>query len=766
MISVMLVEQEAQSEFRKAVELHQRGRLSDAEEIYRAVSRAIPKHSGALHLLGVIAYQKGRFAEADRLIGQAIEINRHNATMHSNRDSVFIKLGPLGSFDTALELKPDFADALNNRGTVLNELGRNAEAIATYDKALAIRPDYAEALNNRGKAFCDLRRYDEALANSDKALEIRPNYAEALHNRGNALNGLKHFEEAIASFDQALTVNPDYAEAHNARGNALGALRRHAEALASYDRALAVRPDYSEALNNRGVVLNDLGRLGEALACYNQALTGSDFADVLNNRAGTYNSMKRYQEAASDWAKCPTLDPNYNYALGSRLLAKMYICDWSNFDADRALVLVRINSGTPAATPFGFAAISSSAAEQMKCAQLYTTSRFPESDKPLCRGERRSHERIRVGYISGDFRNHPSSHLIAGMFEHHDRSCFETIALSFGPDDHSKVRHRIQNAFETFIDVQSYGNRQIAELIHRLEIDIAVDLMGHQGKARTAVFADRPAPIQVNYLAFPGTMGARYFDYLVGDRIIIPPIHHQWYSEKIIYLPESYFVPYAAEDIADLVPTRSDLKLPERGFVFCCFNNTFKITPEIFDVWMRLLRAIEGSVLWLIEGDETSRGNLRREAESRGVSGNRLVFAPRVPLPDHFARHRQADLFLDTRYYGAHTTALDALWAGLPIVTCLGSAFPGRVAASLLTAIGFPELITNSLEEYGTLALKLARDPAYLASIKAKLANNRDVYPLFDVARFTRHMEAAYKAMWECYQRGEPPASFSVAPIS
>jgi predicted O-linked N-acetylglucosamine transferase (SPINDLY family) len=410
--------------------------------------------------------------------------------------------------------------------------------------------------------------------------------------------------------------------------------------------------------------------------------------------------------------------------------------------------------------------LPSSSADQLRCAELFVGDQYPVSANALWRGVRYAHDSIRIAYLSADFHQHATARLMAGLFELHDRSSFETTALSFGPADDSDMRRRLQRSFDRFVDVRMKTDQEIAELVRKLEIDIAIDLKGFTQDGRTNIFAQRAAPIQVSYLGYPGTMGAEYIDYIIADRVVIPHEHRRAYAEKVVYLPESYQANDAKRRIAERPPTRMEAHLPEKGIVFCSFNGNYKITPDVFDVWMRLLREVEGSVLWLIEASATAVDNLRREAGKRGISVERLVFAPKTDLESHLARHSLADLFLDTLPYNAHTTASDALWAGLPVLTCLGSTFPSRVAASLLHAVELPELITRSLEEYEALALKLARDPMLLSSLKAKLANNRVICPLFDTDRFARHIEAAYRMMWELWQRGESPRSFSVDPIA
>jgi protein O-GlcNAc transferase len=377
--------------------------------------------------------------------------------------------------------------------------------------------------------------------------------------------------------------------------------------------------------------------------------------------------------------------------------------------------------------------------------------------KPLWIGERYQHKKIRIAYLSADFHDHATAHLMAGLFDAHDRKLFEITAFSFGPDKKDKMRERLMAAFDDFIDIRSIDDNHVARMIREREIDIAIDLKGFTKDARVDIFAMRPAPIQVNFIGYPGTMGADFIDYIISDRVIIPPEMEQLYSEKVVCLPDTYQPNDDKREISQKPLLKAELGLPEKAFVFCCFNNNYKITPDIFNIWMKLLLHVEGSVLWLLDGGATVASNLRAEAKKRGVSADRIIFAPKMKLEDHLVRHQCADLFLDTMPYNAHTTASDALWAGLPILTCLGQTFASRVAGSLLTAAGMPELITHSLDEYEKMALRLAREPQTLAAIKAKLSKNRDTCALFDTKRYTRNLEAAYIKMWEIAQRGGKP---------
>ena len=575
--------------------------------------------------------------------------------------------------------------------------------------------------------------YEQALADYDLALALAPGDMGALVNRGNVLVKLRRFEEAIASFDRGLAAAPGNIDALNNRVLALKSLGRFEEALAGCDRALAINPNNPEILLTRGNALFDLNRYGEAVASYERALA---------------------------------IKPDLDLAPGANVYSRMIDCDWRNYDELRRKLIALVREGRLATSPFVMLGVACTAEDQRKCAEILARD-DPAVVTPLWRGERYAHERIRVAYVSADFREHPVSHLLAGLFEAHDRARFETMAISLGADDGSEVRARMMGAFERFVDARGKSDADVARAMRALEVDIAIDLMGYTMHSRPALLAHRPAPIQVNYLGFAGTMGADHIDYIVGDRVVIPEGAQQYFSERVAYLPDTYFPYDSKRTISEQTPTRTEAGLPETGLVFCAYNNSYKITPQIFDVWMRLLLAVDGSVLWLSGTNASAMRNLQREATARGIDAGRLRFASRQKrMEDHLARLRLADLFLDTLPYGAHTTASDALWAGLPVLTCRGETFAGRVAASLLNAVGLPEMVTENLADYEALALKLAREPVLLAAIKAKLARNRDTCALFDTARFARHIEAAYATMWEIWQRGEAPRSFSVEPVS
>jgi protein O-GlcNAc transferase len=715
-------------------------------------------------------YYLGRYEEAFSAYGEALALKPDLADAWLGRGNVSRLLkrydDAVAAFDKALALKPDLASAWLGRGNVSFNLKRHDDALAAYDRARRLQPDLAEVWLNTGNVLCELKRYDEAFAAHDKALELNPDLAEAWLGRGNVLWNLKRYDEASTAYDKAIALKPDFAEAWFGRGNVFCDLKRYDEASAAYDKAIALKPHFAEAWFGRGNVFRDLKCYREASAAYDKAIAlEPHLAEAWRSRGDIFAALRQYDRAFADYDRAVALKPALPYAAGFRLFVKLHLCDWTNLDAEAARLLSMIRAGGTLSWPFTLLPISSSLTDQLQCATRYIQAQATFS--PICQGEIHTHDRIRVAYLSSEFREHAVACLTIGLFEHHDRSRFEITAISTEPQSDSDFCRRIAAAFDRFVDASVQNDQEIADLVRRLEIDILVDLNGFTRSSRLGVFARRPAPIQVNYLGYAGTMGAEYYDYIIADSAVIPREHFEFYREKVAWLPDSFMANDGARPIADQTPTRRELGLPQQAFVFCCFNQSYKIESTIFDVWMRLLRAVDGSVLWLKENDATAVRNLRLEAERREVSPQRLIFAAPVPSnAEHLARQRQADLFLDTLHFNAHTTASDALWAGLPVVTCSGSTFASRVAASLLKAVGLDELITNSLEEYEALALRFASDDSLLASVKAKLAHNRDRYPLFDTPQFTRHIETAYTTMWERYRKGEAPAAFAVSRIS
>ena len=663
------------------------------------------------------------------------------------------------AYDKALSLKPDLAEAFLGRGNVFSELKRYDEAFAAYDKALSFKPDLAEAFLSRGNLFNELKRYDEAFAAYDKALSFKPDLAEAFLSRGNIFFALKRYDEAFAAYDKALSFKPALEDAFLGRGNVFNELKRYDEAFAAYDKALSFKPDLAEAFLGRGNVFFALKRYDEAFAAYDKTLSlKPGYARAWHGRANVLSALKRHLEAAKDYENVLKYDPRLPFIKGSLLHQKMHCCEWKTIGDLIPEIDSDVTSGKRSVQPFDYQAISHSARNFKLCAEIFTADRYPRSQTPIWSGERYGNTKIRIGYLSGEFRNHVTSQLMTGLFELHDKSTFELYAFDNGWDDGSEIRGRINKAFDTIVDISRLRDLQAATIIRQKQIDILVNLNGYFGEERTGVFSYKPSPIQVSYLGFSATMGADYIDYIIADRYVIPPEHVAFYTENVVYLPDTYQVSDTKRQIAVRTPSRAELKLPDTGFIFCCFNNSFKITPDIFDLWMRLLNKVNDSVLWLTERNPAVSRNLRVEATYRNIAPERLVFAPPAKeYSDYLARYRVADLFLDTLPFNAGATANDALWAGLPLLTCSGQTYAARMAGSLLNAIRLPELITTTLEAYEQMAIDLATNPEKMAAIKRKLTDNRLTTPLFDTKLFTKHIEAAYTAMYERHQAGLPP---------
>ena len=625
--------------------------------------------------------------------------------------------------------KPNQLALAFGQATALLQAGRLAEAEQIYGQILQAQPKHFESRFLIGVIQAQRGNHGEAVRQFDLALKLNPKNAQAHNSRGVSLGKLKRVVEALASFDRAIALQPDGAEAHSNRANALRELDRPEEALASSNRAIALKPDYAEALNNRANVLLRL---------------------------------ERYEEAIGDLERLLRLAPDFPYAKGMLLHTKMQLCDWRSFDAELAAVLADVRAGKPASPPFALLAESGVVGDQRLCAQAWVREKCPPAPAPVYKGDKYRHDRIRVAYVSADFGEHPTSYLLAGLIEQHDRSRFRIVGISLGAGKPSAMRTRMSGVFDEFVDAGRNDDREVASLLRHLEIDIAVDLMGFTHESRPGIFALRPAPVQVNYLGFPATMGAAYIDYVIADRFVVPGEHAGAYSEKIAWLPDSFQANDSSRRIGDSPRTRAEAGLPEAEFVFCAFSNSYKITPAMFHVWMRLLRQVKRSVLWLLGGSAAVETNLRREAQARGIAADRLIFAARLGYSEYLRRYQLADLFLDTAPFNAGATASDALWAGLPLITFAGEAFAGRMAGSLLHAVGLPQLVTSSLEDYERIALALARDHAASDALKATLAQNRATCALFDTTRFRSHIEAAYQTMWQRHQAGKPPESFAV----
>ncbi|PKL38707.1 MAG: hypothetical protein CVV41_22260 [Candidatus Riflebacteria bacterium HGW-Riflebacteria-1] len=701
----------------------------------------------------------------------------------------------LDYFERARSIKSDFAPLWHNLGLTRIRLGRFHEAVSNLNQAVLIDPEYQDAIVLRKQLTTGLaakpastkdgisdatsteelsraielnqqNKFDEAEAAFLKILAENPQSIPALFSLGGIAHNRKNHERALAYFERAIAIKSDYPPLWYNLGATLQALKQYERSLASYDKSLELDPSYIESLMNRGTVLVDMKRHKDALLNYENLLKIDPNNDkALCNRGIILTDFKLNDLAIATFERLLEISPDYNFAAGLLCFAKLHACDWKNLDSLQQHIIQGVRSGKRVCKTMAFTAVSQEPQDHLVCARIFADY-FCPAQSPMWQGEKYDHRKIRIAYVSADFREHPVGHLIAGVFEHHNRNEFETIAISLGIDDSSLLRKRIQAAFDEFIDARQICSYDIAKMLREKEVDILIDLAGYTADSRSDLFALRPAPVQVNYLGYSSTMGTSYHDYIIADRHIIPEEFRNSYSEKVVYLPDTYLPTDSAVKIADTTPPRREYGLPDTGFVFCSFNHDYKINPQMFDIWMRLLTKVTGSVLWLMKLNESAEINLRKEAAARGVAPERIVFATRVPrIEDHLARYRMADLFLDTFPCNAHSTASDVLRAGLPILTCRGKAFAGRVAAGLLNVVDMPELITETLADYEKLALRLATDKKLLNKTRKKLAKNLENTPLFDTALYCRNLEQAYSEMHARYQRSDQPDHISVAGI-
>ena len=630
------------------------------------------------------------------------------------------------ALDQAKDLLEQFPHSIllhNICGAVYAAFKQYDAAIDSYKQALKIKPDYAEAHSNMGNALQEKGELDAAIDSYKQTLKIKPDYAEAHSNMGVALKNKGELDAAIDSYKQALKIKPDYAEAHYNMGNALKEKGEPDAAIDSYKQVLKIKPDFVKAHYNMGTALKEKGELDAAIDSYKRALK---------------------------------IKPDYVSAKSQMLHQLQHICDFTATDALEDASL-KLGIKAEAMNPFAALSWADSSEQQLARSKVWVSEKYKQKPLPLPSRPQSRPTCIKIGYFSADFHDHATMYLMAGLLRDHDNDQFELYAYSYGRSKAGNWRQRAEEDVHHFFDVTDMSDRAIADLARAHALDITVDLKGYTQHTRSGIFQHRLAPIQVNYLGYPGSMGASFIDYIIADPIVIPNAQRQFYSENVIYLPHTYQPNDDARMIAATTTTRTDFGLPEDAFVFCCFNNNYKISPREFDIWMRLLKAVDGSVLWLLKSNKWAEQNLCKEAGHRGIDISRLVFADRLPHSEHLARHKHADLFIDTFNVNAHTTASDALWSALPIVTKQGNQFASRVAASLLTAVGLPELIVETEEEYECLIHELATKPQKLSAIKEKLAEQRLTEPLFDTKRYTRNFEAGLKAAFDLYFEDHNP---------
>jgi len=783
------------------------GRLPEAAAELRHILATDPQDAPSLHHLGLIEHRLGNHETAADLIRQCLVGNPDNANMLSDLGAVLAALGrgdeAMAACETAIALCGEHAAAHCNLGNVLKSKGRLPEATRAYARAVAMAPGFAAAHANLADALAAQKQLDEALAACERAIALAPRLAEAHGIRAQILHKQGRNEEAFAAYGRALELNPGlvglhteagnilrlqgaweaaiaahwrtialapgHAEGHCHLGITLQGVGRWAEAHDAYQQALQLAPDYAEAWSNLGVLLHLQGRPEDAVAAFRKAVAlNPRLANAHYNMAGALDDLGRLEEAIGALRQALACDPGLVSARFALCNLRHHACDWRGLETEEAECLASVGRAGVRVPPFPVLAMTGDLADQLVHARTWARGLAIASSQTVSR--RRAvglHQdgRIRIGYLSADFRRHATASLIAELLERHDRRRFEIVGYCFSADDGSDMRRRLITAFDRFVDIRKLTHAEAARRIGDDGIDILVDLKGYTKDARSEILGYRPAPIQVSYLGYPGTLGADFIDYIIADPFVAPMHQQARFTEQIVHLPDCYQPNDTRRAIAEPAPTRAHCGLPDGALVFASFNNAYKITPAVFAVWMRLLAAVEGSVLWLLDANPLAKANLRREAAERGIDPSRLVFAPKLPAEQHLARQRLADLFLDTLPVNAHTTASDALWAGLPVLTCAGEAFVGRVAGSLLQAIGLPELVTHTLQDYEALALRLATEPELLAGLRRRLQANRRSAPLFDAERYVANIEAAYAHMAARAASGQAPRAFAVADL-
>jgi len=730
-----LTTESANARFMQGIAYHRGGLFDRAQGVYDEVLTALPLHFGALHFSGVLAFQQGQAQRAVELISKAV-----------------------GVFDGD-------GSAFCNLANAQRSLGLLPQALDNYTRALVLLPDHFSSIYGRGCVLFGLGKVGDALTDFKHALTLQPQNADVLSNAGNCQAALGQTDAAMASYAQAIALNPDHLDAHYNRGLLLGGMGEFMAALSDYDRALAVQPNHYDALVNRANILLAFHRSAEAVTGLRQATVADPsrfegWYNLANALAETGDTVEQLRACLAAQA----IDPTVDFVAGSVLNLQMKLCEWSTFDADLQRLLADVTAGRLPVQPFALLALADAPALQLRTARQLSaklTKSIAPRPADLFQPPRPGLP-LRIGYFSSDFCNHAVASQLSQLLLVHDRQVVEVFAFSFTAKPEDPMQQRIALSVDHFHDVSLMSDREVAALARSLAIDIAVDLNGYTNKARPTIFALGCAPVQTAYLGYAGTTGAPYIDYLIADRVLIPEENRQHYSEHVVYLPDSFMVNDNTRLRSDRQFTRAELGLPEQGFVFRCYNSA-KILPEVFNCWMRLLQQVPGSVLWLLDENATATANLRREAQQRGIDPARLVFSGRVEMSEHFARNRIADLFLDTFPYTAHSTACDALWSGLPVLTRMGESFASRVAGSLLSAMGLPELITHSVAEYEARALHLAQHPHELAALRERLIASRDSGPLFNTETFARRIEAAYTLMHRRRVDGLPPAHLDVS---
>ncbi len=794
----------------RGLKLHQHGELEQAENDYRKILHAKPGHADALHLLGVICHQRQDNTTAIDLISRAIDVIPHQPIYHANLGNALRDSGhyqrAIDSYYKALQFKPDLVEIHINLGIALHQLAEFERAETAYRQAITLKPDSVEAHYNLGNTLKEQQRFNDAITCYRQALRINPNFLEAHYNLANVLEKQGCYDDAIDCLNQCLRIHPQWAEAYNNLGNLVKRQGAYEQAFSHYQMAVKLKPGLYAAQNNLGNALKDQGYYPEAIACYQKSLQAHpqyaeahlnlgiclaeldrpaeavdhfheatrihpEFAEAHNYMGLTLAEMGKRDAAIDCFKKAIEINQAYTEAYSYLMYELQYACDWQQLQIylqrfDRLRRQDTRDHLMLAEPPFLQMARQSDPLQQLDNARLWCrkcAQPLPNSTLGFSFESRRQKTgKLTVGYLSGDFHDHATAHLMRSLFGLHDRDKFNICTYSYGPNDHSVYRKQICEQSDQFVDIHMWSHIDAASRIYDDGVDILVDLKGHTKGARLGILAHRPAPVQVHYLGYPGTTGADFIDYLISDRIVTPIEQSSFYSECLVFMPSSYQVNDHHQKIAARIWTKKELGLPETGCVFSSFNLPYKIDPLMFDCWMRILKQVPDSVLWLFKGGETTTHNLQHQACIRGVDPCRLVFGEKLPKAEHLARLQLSDLTLDTRIVNGHTTTSDSLWAGVPVITLMGDQFATRVSASLLGAVGLSDLVVDDLDAYEQLAVRLGSQHTERQSIKMQLSANRLTTPLFDTPEFIGHLETAYQKMWSIFREGRAPRQIEI----
>ena len=744
------------------------------------------KFAEAYNNLGMVYFNLKRIKDALSNCKKAIQINPNYAEAHNtigiiltNSDKI---VESISSFSLAIKLNPNYFEAYNNRGSSYSNINKTYEAIEDFKTAIKINSQFVHAYNNLSKQLISLNKLNSALETCQIAININKNFEDIFITHGNILKKMLDPQKAIESYNKCLSINSKNIVSYNARGNAYMDLNNIENAISDYKSALIINPEFSDAHSNLGLAyyklkknkesLNHLRKsisnnpnspetflnLGntflqmnlknEALRNYNQSIKlNSNYAEAHKNKGDILQLYKRYDQAINSYKKASTIKPNFESLTGTLLNTKMKICDWEDYIQDYQKYKNEITKNEFANDPFISLSIIENASYQKKISEKFINTNYPINYELGQLKKRRGNYKITLAYFSVDFGDHPVTHLISDLIEIHNRDDFEIIGIYYGPKRTDQIYKRISSSFDKFICIDNKIDKNIAEYSRKLKIDIAIDLTGHTRDGKVGIFSYRVAPIQINYMGYLGTMGAEYYDYIIADKIIIPENDQKNYSEKIAYIPH-YQVTYNKKEIPNKTFSREELNLPSKGFIYCSFNNNYKINPSIFNSWMSILKAVPDSVLLIYNNNEWSKENLIKEAKKNNVDHNRLVFTGRLESNLYLSRFKSADLFLDTSPYNAASTAVDALWAGLPVLTFIGETFSSRIAASILNSIGLNELITTSQLDYEKKAIELGNKETVFLNIKSKLKKNIKEKQLFNTKLYAYEIERLFKSLY------------------